>query len=110
MITTKLSKSSVLALLAAGMAAAPAAAQSLETACPAPVGRIASVEGGVERRIADGSWRAARTEEPLCAGDMVRTGKYSRAAIALANDSVLRLDQETTLQVGAVPAEEPLVV
>lgn len=110
MITTKLSKSSVLALLAAGMAAAPAAAQSLETACPAPVGRIASVEGGVERRIADGSWRAARTEEPLCAGDMVRTGKYSRAAIALANDSVLRLDQETTLQVGAVPAEEPSVL
>ncbi|UEM04716.1 TonB-dependent receptor [Skermanella rosea] len=112
MITTKLPKSSVLALLAAGMtaAAAPAAAQSFEAACAAPVGRIASVEGGVERRIADGSWRAARIEEPLCAGDMVRTGKYSRAAIALANDSVLRLDQETTLQVGAVPAEEPSVL
>lgn len=112
MITIKPSKSSVLALLAVGMtaAAAPASAQSPEATCAAPVGRIASVEGGVERRTSDGSWRSAGIEEPLCAGDTVRTGKYSRAAIALVNDSVLRLDQETTLQVGAVPADEPSVL
>ncbi|WP_158044081.1 TonB-dependent receptor domain-containing protein [Skermanella pratensis] len=112
MITIKSPKSSVLALLAAGItaAAAPAAAQSIDASCAAPVGRIASVEGGVERRTGDGSWRSAAIEDPLCAGDTVRTGKYSRAAIALTNDSVLRLDQETTLQVGAVPVDEPSVL
>jgi tetratricopeptide (TPR) repeat protein len=98
--------------LAAGMTAvaAPSGVEAAETECPAPVGRIASVEGGVERRTADGEWRPARIEESLCAGDAVRTGRFSRAAIALTNDSVLRLDQETTLQVGAVPVDEPSVL
>ncbi|WP_198039081.1 FecR family protein, partial [Skermanella stibiiresistens] len=113
MARSKPLRSSLLAMLTAGLAAgmtavaSPGEVEAGEAECPAPVGRIASVEGGVERRTADGEWRPARIEEPLCAGDAIRTGRFSRAAIALTNDSVLRLDQETTLQVGAVPVDEP---
>src|SRR4051794_10624300 len=112
MATTTPIRSSLLAILTAGLAAAasPEAAEAREPECPAPVGRIASVEGGVERQTSDGQWRPAAIEELLCAGDSVRTGQFSRAAIALTNDSVLRLDQETTLQVGEVPANAPSVL
>lgn len=81
--------------------------------CTSPVGRIVSLEGAVERRIAGSSdWQPATTNQPLCAGDAIRTGRYSRAALALANDSVLRLDQTTTLEVAPAPAEkeEPSVL
>ena len=44
------------------------------------------VEGGVERQTSDGQWHPAAIEELLCAGDSVRTGQFSRAAIALTND------------------------
>src|ERR671912_619156 len=99
-------KSSLLAVLAGGLAflASSHEAGAQEPGCASPVGRIASVEGAVERRVAgSGDWRPAAIEQPLCAGDAVRTGAFSRAALALVNDSVLRLDQGTTLEVGPVP-------
>ena len=108
-------KSSLLAVLVGGLAFLTSShkAGAQEPGCASPVGRIASVEGAVERRVAGSTdWRPAMIEQPLCAGDAVRTGAFSRAALALANDSVLRLDQGTTLEVGPapVPDEEPSVL
>jgi len=108
-------KSAVFAMLVGGLTffTSSSKADAQQPGCATPVGRIASVEGAVERRMAGSTvWEPASVEQPLCAGDAVRTGAFSRAALALANDSMLRLDQETTLEVGAVPApaEEPSVL
>src|SRR4051812_7193645 len=44
------------------------------------------------------AWLPAKTNIALFAGDAVRTGKDSRAAVRLSNDSVIRLDQLTILR------------
>ena len=43
--------------------------------------------------------------DALCEGDAVRAGRWSRAAISLINQAVLRLDQNTTLQLVDITAE-----
>ena len=40
----------------------------------------------------------AALDDRLCFGDTIRVGELARAALALANDSVLRFDQRTTLR------------
>ena len=40
----------------------------------------------------------AALDDRLCLGDTVRVGAFARAALALPNNSVLRLDQLTTLR------------
>ncbi len=75
--------------------------------CAPTVGRFASVEGTVEVQRAEGeAWRSATLEQGLCQGDTIRVGELSRAAVALANDAVLRLDQNTTMRLLEV-AKEP---
>ena len=44
------------------------------------------------------AWMPARTNLALFAGDTVRTGKDSRAAIRLSNESVIRMDQLTIMR------------
>ncbi len=46
-------------------------------------------------------------ETRLCAGDAIRVGSRSRAALALANQSIIRIDQNTTLNLISVPESEP---
>jgi Tfp pilus assembly protein PilF len=56
-------------------------------------------QGSVEvLRKGQNNWEAARTNLTLFPGDAVRTGKDSRAAVRLANDSVIRLDQLTVVR------------
>ena len=67
--------------------------------CEPPVAHVVSIQGQVERRPSERvPWRAAALGEALCVGDSVRVGRLSRAALALADDSVLRLDERTTLR------------
>jgi tetratricopeptide (TPR) repeat protein len=67
--------------------------------CDPPVAHIVSLQGQVEIRPDEREpWRAATLGEALCVGDSIRVGRLSRAALALADDSVLRLDQRTTLR------------
>lgn len=67
--------------------------------CAVPAGRFVSVEGAVEiLAAAGGSWRVATLQEDLCEGDTIRVGERSRAAVALINEAVLRIDQDTTLR------------
>jgi len=67
--------------------------------CEPIIGRIATIEGRVEyQRNNTADWLPAALERELCQGDSVRIGERSRAVVALANEAVLRLDQNTTIQ------------
>lgn len=74
--------------------------------CAPVIGRVVSVEGSVEIQ-AEGraDWRAAGPAEPLCQLHTIRTGRLSRAAVALANDEVLRLDQESVVRLADIREE-----
>ena len=75
--------------------------------CEPPAARLVSLQGTVElRRAGTDVWTPAMLDERLCIGDALRVGEASRAALALANDSTLRLDQRTTLQLRGVAEEE----
>jgi ferric-dicitrate binding protein FerR (iron transport regulator) len=66
--------------------------------CEKPVGRLVSLQGKVEARSPEQTtWRAARLDDSFCPGDALRTGARSRAALVLANETIVRLDQLTTL-------------
>ncbi len=56
-------------------------------------------QGSVELlRKGSNAWVPARTNLALFPGDAVRTGKESRAAVRLSNESVIRLDQLTVIR------------
>jgi len=82
-----------------------------EEACEPTVGRIISIQGTVEvQREGTAAWRPAGLEQLLCRGDSIRVGSLGRAAVALANQSVLRIDQNTTLNlISVLPEEESLL-
>ncbi len=72
---------------------------SAATGCDVAAGRFVSIEGVVEvQAAAGGDWRGAVLETSLCEGDTIRVGERSRAAVALINEAVLRIDQGTTLR------------
>src|ERR1043165_1239092 len=48
-------------------------------------------------------WTPAQTNLALAAGDRLRTGDKSRAAIRLADLSILRLTESTTIEIGEAP-------
>jgi tetratricopeptide (TPR) repeat protein len=76
----------------------PGAAQA-QVLCEPPDARLVSIQGTVElKRAGTDVWTAAMLEQAFCLGDTLRTGAASRAALALANDSTLRVDQDTTAQ------------
>jgi tetratricopeptide (TPR) repeat protein len=83
------------------------AAQTIER-CQPPVGHIASVQGSVElRRAGEAQWQAAQLNDTLCAGDMIRVKERSRGSVALVNETVLRLDQMTTVTLVAIEEPKP---
>jgi tetratricopeptide (TPR) repeat protein len=87
----------ILALVAAVMLALITGARAAET-CDLLVGELVSVEGQVEIRRSDAAnWERAQLGEPLCQRDSVHVGARSRGTIALINDAILRLDQNTTI-------------
>ena len=63
------------------------------------VGQLVSVQGTVEvQRDTAAQWHSSALGDALCEGDSVRTGKYSRAEVALINEAVLRVDQNTAIR------------
>jgi len=81
--------------------------------CEPVVGRLASINGKVEVQRGDNAnWNAAKLNEVLCEGDSVRSGERSRAAVALSNTVVLRVDQNTTIRlinIGNKPEERSVI-
>ncbi|MGY6274648.1 FecR domain-containing protein [Methylomonas sp. MgM2] len=69
-----------------------------EAKCAQEAGKFTSIDGEVEVRSGTWSgWAPVTTGDVLCEADTIRVGENSRAAIQLANQAVLRLDQNTTL-------------
>ena len=66
--------------------------------CSTPAGTLVSIEGRVDIHDSDGNRRVARLNLRLCEGDLIRLGERSRAAVQLANNAVLRIDQNTTIR------------
>ncbi|TAL10407.1 MAG: hypothetical protein EPO03_01260, partial [Porticoccaceae bacterium] len=65
--------------------------------CEQAVGQFVSIQGAVEVQGSQAAaWTTPATEAVLCEGDTVRVGERSRAEVALINDAVLRIDQNTT--------------
>ena len=66
--------------------------------CSETVGHFASIEGTVEiQRIGSSHWHPANPDIKLCENDSIRVGKYSRAAVSLINEAVLRLKQNAAI-------------
>jgi tetratricopeptide (TPR) repeat protein len=70
--------------------------------------RIISVQGRVEVvRMGKARWRRVKLEETLCAGDSVRIEARSRAAILLANQTILRLDEGSAITFSKIEPDKP---
>jgi FecR-like protein len=79
--------------------------------CNPIVATIVSVQGRVEvRRVNVEQWQPVSLNDIFCAGDRIRVGDGSRADIALANQAVLRLDQNTTITLGGFQKEQTVLV
>jgi tetratricopeptide (TPR) repeat protein len=82
----------VIGLLALSVQSAPA------QTCDGWMARVISVQGVVEAKRAEQTeWAAVYLDDTFCLGDMIRVDARSRAALALPNETVIRLDQDTTL-------------
>jgi tetratricopeptide (TPR) repeat protein len=76
--------------------------------CEPWVAKIISVQGRVEVvRTGKTSWRRVKLEETLCTGDSVRIEARSRAAILLANQTVLRLDEGSAITFSKIEPDKP---
>ncbi len=59
---------------------------------------VLSVQGVVEKKSAEEhSWTKVDQDSPLCADESIRTQKNSRATIEIINQTIVRLDENTTL-------------
>jgi Tfp pilus assembly protein PilF len=78
----------------AGLIPPAAFAQS----CDPWTARVISVQGEVRiTRATAGSALAARLDDILCVGDRILVGGFSRAALVFQDETVVRLDQNTTV-------------
>ena len=76
--------------------------------CVKAVGQFVDIHGEVETQVEDGgTWMSATLDTSLCEGSSIRVGGQSRAAIALINDAVLRLDENTTMRLVDISEDEP---
>ena len=75
--------------------------------CARWAARLVSAQGQVEHQVVDEShWSPVTADARLCPGDSLRTGAHSRAAIRLPNETLVRLDQLTTVVFPALTAQK----
>jgi tetratricopeptide (TPR) repeat protein len=75
--------------------------------CEKWVAKIVSVQGNVQARAKDREqWTPVRINSTFCTGDMLRVQELSRAAIVMLNDTILRLDQNTTITFTGIEKRE----
>jgi tetratricopeptide (TPR) repeat protein len=106
MATPRLDSLGMIVLLAAALAAPIPRMSHAAEVCAPVLARVVSLQGTVEFRSSETEpWTDAALNDLLCADYWIRVGPSSRAGLALPNDSVLRLDQQTTVRLRA-QAEE----
>ena len=76
--------------------------------CSLWVAKAISVQGTVELRVANSTsgkrWTEVKRGHTFCANDIVRVKNNSRAAVILTNDTILRLDQNSTITFANISA------
>ena len=91
-------------IAAAGLAVGGAHAQSAapgKSCDPAPA-KAVSVQGTVEwKRAADAQWQPVSLNDTFCPGDSIRVQAKSRADVMMLNQSVMRLNANSTITVAA---------
>jgi tetratricopeptide (TPR) repeat protein len=86
-------------------------ATSQAQACKQWVAKMVSVQGTVQVKRESGTqWQAVKLNETYCPGDTIRVQDRSRAELALPNQPVLRLDQNTTLTLRGMKEEKTSLV
>lgn len=71
--------------------------QSFSAECP-EVGKLVSADGLVEKKShGREQWRTALLDDMVCQGDALRTFQKSRAAVRLTDDTLVRLDGDSSL-------------
>jgi tetratricopeptide (TPR) repeat protein len=66
--------------------------------CETAIARAVSIQGLLDvRHVGKSDWQAATREEEFCPGDALRTGAVSRAAIQLYPETIIRLDQSSSI-------------
>ena len=77
----------------------PAQAADGQTACRSSFARVVSIQGTVEvLRSGSNEWaRVAQLDTSVCPGDRLRTGPQSRAALFVQPETLVRVDQNTSL-------------
>jgi tetratricopeptide (TPR) repeat protein len=66
--------------------------------CEDWIAKIVSVQGSVEARVkGQTSWTPVHMNRTFCTGDMISVKGKSRAALVMANETVIRLDQNSTV-------------
>ena len=79
--------------------------------CKEWAGKIVSIQGVVEiRKAGEIRWESAKLNETFCSGDMVRVHQNSRAAIVLTNESLIRIDQNTTIAFKGLDEQETFLL
>jgi tetratricopeptide (TPR) repeat protein len=98
--------SALLALSLSCISPQRAFAQEAASCAPA-VGRLVSVQGNVDvQRAGTQDWmRIKRLDTSVCTGDRVRTAPLSRAALFVQPETLLRVDQNTTIALSQTTAE-----
>src|SRR6266404_3870145 len=88
----------------------PAFAADVSAACSSPVARVVSIQGSIELlRARQNDWsKVTRLDTPLCEGDRLRAGALSRAALFIQPETLVRVDQNTSISVSQT-ADETLV-
>ncbi|MGH8489989.1 MAG: tetratricopeptide repeat protein, partial [Gammaproteobacteria bacterium] len=76
--------------------------------CAPAAATIVTIQGRVEiSPSGKRSWKAARIDDALCAGQQIRVLRTSRAVLLLTNQTLLHLDEGTVLTLNSVQPEKP---
>ncbi len=95
-----------IAFVCLGWTTVASAAES--TACDPWAAKVVSIQGTVEaRHTTTDSWQAVKLNAVYCSGDSLRVAEQSRAAVVLANQTLLRLDQNSSITLTAIKADSP---
>ena len=79
--------------------------------CSEPVATIVSVQGTIEvKQAKQTAWQPVKRNDAYCPGDTLRAQEHSRADISLRNQSVLRLNANTTITLEAVKEKRTSLV
>src|ERR1700752_5045262 len=79
--------------------------------CDPPIAKMVSVQGNVVvLRAGQTQPQPARLNETYCPGDRIQVGDKSRADVQLANQPVLRLDQNSLITLAGVKDQRASVI